>query len=275
MKKHLSKISVIQATLIVIFCLFVASGFSQGLTVVTPVSNQTFKMPDPSTLQTAADAQAALTSAETAGKALLADAVAEKPTVTAEQNNYSQAEAGKNNYMASINSFSKNDVDPYKLDLNNYNTAGAKFMQLLTKHNNAVKANNALPAKDRKPATVTALTKEKMQVDSMATQLGKWKTRLDVAKTKLDVKNAALQKQQQKYTSSEEASVPKLKTCKTLLTSILNQLTSCAGYAGKCKGLLTTKFNAGSATAAGFFETAEYKGAVADISAELAGLRSF
>ena len=232
-------------------------------------------MPDPSTLQTAADAQAALTSVEAAGKALLADAVAEKPTVTAEQSKYSQAEAAKNDYMAAINSFSKNDVDPYKLDLNNYNTAGTKFMQLLTKHNNAVKANNALPAKNRKPATVTALTKEKMQVDSMAAQLSKWKTKLDAAKTKLDVKNAALQKQQQKYSTAEEAAVTKLKACRTLLTGILNQLTSSAGYAGKCRGLLTTKFNAGSAPAAGFFETAEYKGAVTDISTQLAQLRSF
>src|ERR1700733_15392508 len=86
MKKPLSKIKrMVKAKLVVIFFLISNSGFSQVLNVVTPISNQAFKLPDPAALQTAADAQAAITSAEAAGKALLADAAAEKPNIAAEQ----------------------------------------------------------------------------------------------------------------------------------------------------------------------------------------------
>ena len=261
--------------LVIIFFLISNSGFSQVVNVVTPISNQAFKLPDPGALQTAVDAQAAITSAEAAGKALLADAAAEKINIATELTSYNQAETQKNDYLTGINNFSKNDVDPYNLDLNNYNIAGAKLVKLLAKHNNAVKANNALPAKDRKPATVAALTKEKMQVDSMSAQLVKWEAKLNAAKAKLDVKNAALQKQQQKYTATESAATTRLKASKVRLTGILNQLTSCVAYAGKCKGLLTTKFNAGSTAVAGYFETAEYKSAFADMSAQLAQLKSF
>lgn len=274
MKRHASKNKVSQAILIGIFGLFITPGFSQGFTVVTPVSKQIFKMPDVGALQTAATTQAASTTVDAAGKALLADAASEKTVVAVEQNNYSQAETQKNDYLAAINGFSKNDVEPYKVDLNNYNTEGAKFLQLLTKHNNAVKANNALPPKARTAANVGMLNKEKLQVDSNAAVLGKWKARLDIAKGKLDAKNAALQKQQQKYTAAEQSAVNKLKGSRTRLTAILNQLTACAAYAGKCKALLKNKFYLGSISAPGIFETAEYKNTFSYLNAQLAQLRS-
>jgi hypothetical protein len=276
MKKLLSKNNfLLRTAMAVLIFVAPATGVCQVLTVVTPITNQTYKLPDPASIQTADDTRAAIASAETAGKALIADANTEKKLVAAEQNSYNTAETEKNDYIKAANDFSKNDVDPYKLDLNNYTATGTKFMQLLTKHNNAVKANNALPAKKRKAATVAALTKEKLHIDSMATQLTKWKTKLDAAKSKLDVKNAALQKQQQKYEPAEQAATLKLKPAKVALTNIVNQLNQCANYAAKYKSVLTAKSTSGATPVTGYFESAEYKSTVADLNNQLTNLRAF
>jgi len=276
MKKHLSKNNFLtMAAMAVLIFMAPAAGLCQVLTVVSPVTNQTYKLPDPASIQTAADAGTAITSAEIAGKALIADANTEKKLVAAELGNYNTAETQKNDFIKAATDFSKNDVDPYKLDLSNYNATGAKFLQSRAKYDKAVKANNALPAKQRKPATVAALTKEKLHLDSTATQLNAWKTKLDGAKSKLDVKNAALQKQQQKYQPAEQAAALKLKTAKAALTSIVNQLNLCANYAAKCKGLQTAKSTGGATPVANYFESAEYKSAIADLNNQLTSLRNF
>jgi len=259
---------------VVIFCLLPIAAFCQTVTVTSPVTNQTYKFSDPATAQTAADLQGAIGSAETAAKALSADALTEKPGVSTEENNYAKSEALKNDYAVSLSAFNTNDVVPYNKDMANYTASGTKFSDLLAKHNKAVLANNALAAKDRKAATVAALNKEKTQIDTWAAQLSKWKDKLDAAKAKLDIKNAALQKQQQKYETSEQASTNKLKTSKAKLKNIADQLTVCSTYAAKCRSLLVSKFS-DSAADTGYFSSPAYKTAIADLSASIEKLKAY
>jgi hypothetical protein len=261
------------AAVVVVFLLPLAA-FCQTVTVTSPVTSQTYKFPDPATAQTAADLQGAIGSAETAAKALSADALTEKAGVTAEENNYAKSEALKNDYATSLSAFNTNDVVPYNKDMANYTASGTKFSDLLAKHNKAVLANNALAAKDRKAATVAALNKEKTQIDTWAAQLSKWKDKLDAAKAKLDVKNAALQKQQKKNETGEETASTKLKASKAKLKNIADQLTVCSTYAAKCRGLLVSKFG-GSAADTGYFSSPAYKTAVADLNGSLEKLRAY
>ena len=277
MKKHGFKSEFFLTAAAVVFGILPLCGFSQVISIVTPESHQTYQLPDPPTIQTAENAQTAITAAENAAKALFADAAIEKTSVAAEQAAYNKAEAEKNEYLAGITNFSKQAVEPYKSDLNNYTALGTKYTTLLDKHNKAVNANNALPAKNRKAATVAALNKEKLQVDSMSSQLTKWKTKLDAAKAKLDVRNAALQKQQKKYEADEQASSTKLRVSKNKLSGVLSQLTICANYAAKCKGLSAAKATgtAGISATPGYFDSAEYKAAVTDLGITLQKLTAF
>ncbi len=277
MKKNVFKRGFFLRVIAAVVCMLPLCGFSQATSIVTPESHQTFQLPDPATIQTAESTQSAITAAENAAKALLADAATEKTNIAAQQTAYNKAEAEKNEYVAGITNFSKQDVEPYKTDLNNYTALGTKYTALLDKHNKAVNANNALPAKNRKAATVAALNKEKLQVDSISTQLGKWKTRLDAAKAKLDVKNATLQKQQKKYEADEQASSAKLRASKSKLSGVLSQLTTCANYAAKCKGLSAAKATgtAGSSATPGYFDSAEYKAAVTDLGMTMQKLAAF
>jgi hypothetical protein len=276
MKKYVFKNGFFGAVAAGFICLLSSPGFSQVISIVTPVSHQTYQLPDPAKVQTAADAPTAITSAETAAKALLADGATEKTAATTEQNDLNKAETEKSEYVTAATNFSKLDVEPYKSDMNNYNALGAKYTAALAKYNKAATANNALPSKNRKPATVAVLTKQKLQIDSMSTQLGAWKTKLDGAKAKLDLKNTALQKQQKKYEADEQAATAKLKASKSKIYGILNQLTICASYAARCNGLLNPKTGpAPVSTANGYFDTAEYKSAVSGLSAALQRLAAF
>jgi len=277
MKKHLFKIEVFLATVAAVFCMHPMRGSGQVTSIVTPESHQTYQLPDPATIQTAENAQTALTTAQNAAKALIADAASEKTDIAAEQNAYNKAEAEKNEYLAGLTNFSKQNVDPYKADLNNYTALGTKYTTLLDKHNKAVKANNALPAKNRKATIVAALNKEKLQVDSMSSQLSKWKTKLDAAKAKLDVKNTALQKQQKKYEADEQSSSAKLRVSKNKISGILNQLMACANYAAKCKGLIAAKSTAtpGNNVVTDYFDSVGYEAAITDLGVTLQKLAAF
>jgi hypothetical protein len=259
----------ISAGITVAFCLLAAMSFAQPVTIVSPVTNQTYKLADPAAMQNAAELQSAIANAESAAKALITDAANEKAAAVTDENGLDKTTSLKNDYITAVNAFNKNDVTPYKADLDNYTATGTKFNDLLAKHNKAVLANNALAAKDRKMATVTALNKEKAQIDAQAALLGKWKDKLDAAKAKLDVKNAALQKQQQKYEALDQASSAKLKASKIKLKSLSDQLAVCANYADKCQALLVSKFKAESASNAGYFTSPAYKSAVADLNAYL------
>jgi len=276
MKKYVFKNGFFGAAAAGFICLLSSPGFGQVISIVTPVSHQTYQLPDPAKVQTAADAPAAITSAETAAKALLADGATEKTSAAAEQNDLNKAETEKSEYVTAATNFSKQDVEPYNFDMNNYKALGAKYTASFANYNKAATANNALPAKDRKAATVAALQKQKLKIDTMGTQLVAWKTKLDAAKAKLDIKNAALQKQQKKYEADEQAATAKLKASKSKIYGILNQLTICASYAARCNGLLNPKTGpAPGNTSNGYFDTAEYKSAVSGLSAALQRLAAF
>jgi len=259
---------------LVLFSLFTIIN-AQPVTIVSPVTRQTYTLPDLTPMQTAADVQTALFAAESAAKSLIADAATEKAADVSQENDLVKAVGMKNDYITATNNFNNTDVIPYKKDLDNYTASGTKFNDLLTKHNKAVLANNALPAKDRKVATVAALNKEKAQIDTWAAQLAKWKDKLDAAKAKLDVKNAALQKQQQKYEPLEEASRSKLRASVIKLKGLSDQLAQCAAYAGKCHDLQTTKFKADAAPGTGYFNSPAYKSAIADLNAYQEKIKSY
>jgi len=246
--------------IIVALSTIATASFSQAVNIVSPVSNANYKLADPTVMQTASELQAAITNAETAGKALNAEA---KAIISANQNEMTKAQAMKNDYLAALNNFSKNDVTPYNTDMNNYTASGTKFTELLKKHNAATLANNALPAKDRKAATVAALNKEKLQIDAWAAKLAKWKTSLDAAKAKLDVKNTALQNQDKKQQAANQVAADKKKASKVKLNGLLDQLTLCANYAAQCRELLTSKFKA--TPDPGYFGSPVYKSAIAEL----------
>jgi len=259
----------ISIAITLVFCLPSARLFSQPVSIVSPVGNHAFTLPDPAVAQTAVELQNAVTAAEITAKALSADAVSEKATAVSQENELAKTAAAKNDYIAALNSFNKADVTPYKQDLDKYTASGTSFNNLLAKYNKAVLANNALPAKNRKAATVAALNEQKVQIDAWGAQLSKWKARLDAAKAKLDVKNAALQKQQQKYESTEQTSTAKLRACRINLKSILDELQLCAGYADKCRALQLNRFKDRAAPDTGYFTTPAYKSTVADLNAYL------
>ena len=276
MKKYDFKNGFFSAITACFICLLSSPGFSQVINAVTPVSHHAYQLPDPAKVQTAADAPAAIASAESAARLLLADAATEKTAIAAEQSDLNKAETEKNEYVTAVTNFSKKDVEPYKSDLNNYNALGTNYTATLAKYNKAANANNALPAKSRKPATVAVLNKQKLQIDSMGKQLAAWKIRLDAARAKLDIKNAALQKQQKKYEGDEQAATAKLKASKSKVYGILNQLTICANYAARCNGLLKPKTGPATGnTANGYFDTPEYKSAVSDMTATLQKLAAY
>jgi hypothetical protein len=252
--------------LIVALCLSSTSSFSQAVDVVSPVSTLTYKLPDPATMQTAADVQGGITMAETAGKALNADAANQIANTKAQIN---KAKTANSDYTAALNNFNKAEVIPYNTDLNNYAASGTKYSESLAAYNKAALANNALAAKDRKAATVAALNKQKTQLDAWGIKLGKWKIKLDAAKAKLDTDNAALQKQKQNADAAAQASADKLKASKPKLNALLDQLTICANYAWKCHELLTNKFNTPKSADDGYFSTPAYKGAIADLVATM------
>ncbi|MFI5136415.1 MAG: hypothetical protein ACHQIM_01225 [Sphingobacteriales bacterium] len=250
------------AGMILVFCMFSSLSFSQVVNVVSPVTSQTYNLPDPAGMQTAADVQGGITTAETAGKALCADAAKERAIALKELN---KAKIMSGNYQAALNNFSKNEVAPYNTDLNNYTASGTMFNESLAAYNKAVLANNALAAKDRKAATVAGLNKQKAQIDVWGIKLTKWKSKLDAAKAKLDVDNAALQKQKQNADAAAKTADDKLKVTKPKLNGLLDQLTICANYAWKCHELLMNKFNSPKTTDDGYFSTPAYKSAIADL----------
>jgi hypothetical protein len=249
--------------------------YAQAVTVVSPATSQKYQLADTATFHNAADIQSAIATAETAGKALSTDAANEEAKVTSIQNELTKAEAAKTAHLAALTDFSKNDVAPYNTDFNNYNAAGAKFNVALAQYNKAALANNALAAKDRKAATVAVLTKQKVQIDTMAAQLGRWKVKLDAAKAKLDVKNTALQKQQQKYEATEKSTAPKLKASKIILNGLFNQLTICANYAARCHESLARKFKTGSPSDDGYFSSPAYKSVIAVLYGDLVKLKTY
>jgi hypothetical protein len=250
----------------VVFCLLSAPSFSQAINIVSPVTNQAYKLPDPATMQSATEVQAGITLAETTGKTLNAEA---KAIITTNQNAANKAQAMNSAYVTGLNNFNKNDVTPYKADLDNYTATGEKFNTSLAAYNKAAAANNAMAAKDRKAATVATLNKQKMQLDATGAKLTQWKTKLDAAKTKLDVTNAALQKQKQNSETATKATTDKAKASKTKLNGLLDQLTQCANYAAKCHALLISKFSAPNTPDTGYFTTPVYKSAIATLYSAL------
>ena len=91
------------------------------------------------------------------------------------------------------------------------------------------------------------------------------------------MKAIKLQKQQRKYEADEQSSSAKLRASKTKLSGVLNQLTACANYAAKCKGLIAAKTTgpAGSSAPPGYFDSTEYKSAVTDLGVTLQKLAAF
>src|ERR1700728_4037646 len=132
-------------------------GSCQELDIVTPNTNQSSKLPDPATFTTPAQAKLNISSAEDVGKLLVASVDKIKENVTAAQADLSKGEALKASYTTAVTAFDKNDVEPYKKDLDNYNAAGKKYTDQLAKYNKAAQANNALPANKRKTAAVAQL----------------------------------------------------------------------------------------------------------------------
>ncbi len=256
--------------IITLLCFISAPVFSQALTVTT--ASQIYKLPDQATLQTAPGLQSAIATAEAAGKALTADAAAEKTNAAAQENALTKSKTMEADYFTAVTAFSKNDVEPYNADLKNYTDAGTKFTLALSSYNKAVMANNALPAKNRKAATVAALNKQKAHIDSSVTMLSIWKGKLDKAKAKLDVKNNALKQQKNKYERIIQTATTKLKASGEKLKNITGQLSVCESYAAKCHGLLMSKFNGTPDT--GYFGTNEYKNAFADLTAYIAKLNA-
>jgi len=261
--------------LIVLPSLFCATLDAQPVTVTDPLSNKVYTLTDPGGAQTAAELQTAITTAETTAKSLYAGSETETALMATAEADQTKAFSLKNANITATNNFNKNDVIPYKQDMDNYNAAGAKYSDLLSRYNKAVLANNALAAKDRKAATVAALNKQKIDIDAQAAQLSKWKDKLDAAKAKLDVKNAALQKQQQKGEALDQSSTAKLKACKVKLKGVVDQLAVCAAYAEKCRALLSSKFKVDVAINTGYFNSPEYRNALAALNALLDKLKSY
>ncbi len=259
--KIYSPSNLFSAVVIIAFCLFSTRSFSQAVNIVSPVTNQAYKLPDPATMQSATEIQGGITLAETAGKALNAEA---KALISTNQNATNKAQGMNNDYITALNNFNKNDVIPYKADLDNYTASGTKYNESLAAYNKAALANNALAAKDRKPATVAALNKQKAQIDASGAKLTQWKTKLDAAKAKLDVTNAALQKQKQNSETAGQAAAEKAKASKTKLNGLLDQLTQCANYSAKCHALLVSKFNFPNPDT-GYFTSPAYKSAIATL----------
>jgi hypothetical protein len=254
---------------VIIFCAIPLLSLSQAVTITSPVTNIAYKLADPATMQSAADVQAAITNAEKAGKDLSADVSAEKMITERERRNAAVNDKTRSDYDAALNHFAQYDVAVYNKDMANYTTSGTQYTDLLTKYNKAALANNALPAKDRKAATVVALNKQKIQIDAWAAKLGKWKTTLDAGKLKLDGKNADLQKRKQKYEAADQTTTGKLNASRAKLKGLLDQLTLCANYAGKCRGLLGSKFNVPNSPDTGYFSSAAYKDTIAGIMSAL------
>jgi hypothetical protein len=259
----------LSAGMIAVLCLLSSSSFSQSVDIVNPANNSNYKLPDPTAMKTAAEAEAAIRAAETAAKALNADAAKERVTVLSLQPGVNKARVMGTDYVTALNNFSKNDVVPYNTDMNNYTASGTKFTGMLASYNKAVQAYNALPAKDRKAATAAALNKQKVQIDALGAKLSQWKTKLDAAKAKLDVKNAALQKQNQKQEAATKTVSEKVKVSKDKLVRYMVQLNTCATYAGKCRLLLTSKFSYANKPDTGFFAGPVYRNAISDIDKAL------
>jgi hypothetical protein len=255
--------------MILVFCFFSTLSFSQTVDIVSPVTNATYKLPGLSTMQTAVEVQSAIIAAENTAKALSGDAAKERAITLSAQNDLNKAKTLNSDYLAALNNFSKNDVSPYTTDLNNYTASGTKFNELLTSYNKAALANNALPAKERKAATVAALNKQKAQIDAQSIKLSQWKIKLDAAKTKLDVKNVALQKQNQKQEAADLAAGNKIKASKDKLVKLLNELTSCERYTNSCRALLISKFSYSNTPDTGYFAKPVYRNAINDINAAL------
>jgi len=251
-----------------------STGFCQELDIITPTTNQSFKLPDPATFTTLTQAKTNISSAEDIGKLLVATAGKIKESVTAAQADLTKGEALKASYTTAVTAFDKNDVEPYKKELDNYNAAGKKYTDQLTKYNKAAKANNALPANKRKADAVALLNRQRLQVDSMGKQVATWKTTLDAVKAKLDIKNAALNKQQQQYQAVEQGPIAKLKNAKETLKTISKQLTMCEAYVQKCHNTLSKPGEPATADN-GYFTTPDYKKALSDINLQLVSLQFF
>ena len=266
--------TLLSAGMIVVFCMLSTLSFSQAVNIVSPATNQTYKLPDPAIMQTPAEVQRAIADAETAGKALNADAIKERAITLNETNDFNKAKTMNSNYLAAFDNFAKNDVAKYKIDLDNYTASGTKYNEMLAAYNKAALANNALPAKKRKAATVAALNKQKAQIDASGAKLTKWKIRLDAAKAKLDVENAALPKQKLRADAALQTATEKLKASKKKIKSILDQSILCASYADKCHALLVSKFNNTAASDLGYFGTPGYKTSIADLNTDLEKLKN-
>jgi hypothetical protein len=251
-----------------------SSAFCQQLNIVIPTTGQIIKLADPATFITANQAQASISSAEDAGKLLVAAINKIKEGVPPAQAELSKTETAKSAYSTALTDFDKNDVGPYKKDMANYDAAGKKYTDQLAKYNKAAQASNALPAAKRKAAEVALLNKQRLQVDSMGKQLGAWNARLNAAKAKLDMKNAALNKQQLQYRAAEKGPVTKLRDAKEKFKTIASELQQCAAYAQKCHD---ARIRLGEPSAAynGYFTTADYKNAVSDVNLQLVSLQFF
>jgi len=258
---------IISAVTGMLLCFFAQISHAQVISIMGASGNQTYRLPDTATLKTTAGVQAAITTVEAAGKALTASAAVEKAVEAAQGNVLNKSKATESDYVTAVTAFSKNDVAPYKADLDAYTAAGTKFTTALSNYNKAVIANNALPAKSRKAATVALLNKQKAHIDSSVTQLSNWKVKLDKAKAKLDVKNGTLLKQKTAYETAGQMAATKIKASGVKLKSIADQLSLCEKYAAQCHKLLVDKF--GGTDDAGYFSTTDYKNTKADLNTSI------
>ena len=260
--------------IIVAFCLLSGRLFAQALTIVSPSSNSTYQLPDPGTLLSPEATRGAGATAELAGRGLTADAANEKTVLANAENDLSKTQTMKSDYLAGLDNYNKNGLNPYVQDLNSYTPNMTRYNEILERHNAAVAASNALPADQRNANTVANLNSEKTELDNWHAKLNTWKSNLDNTKAKLDADRSVLLIQKQQYETAYQNAMDRIRASQLKLKAILDQLILCANYAEKCNGLLISKFNYTSSSATGFFGTPVYKGSIADLNTNLERIKS-
>lgn len=255
--------------MIVVFCLLNTRSFSQEVAVIRPSTNTTYKLSDPTGMETLSAIKGAITSAESTAEVLNADAEKEKAQMQSAEIEYKRAESIRENYLTGIENYSKNGYGPYMSDYNSYTADAARYDEVLGRHNSAVAASNSLAPEQRSAATVTILNSEKRNLDTWKVKLDTWKTSLDDAKAKLDAQRAALLLQKDQYEAAYNTALENLKGSQTKLKGLLDQLALCESYADKCKSILASKFNLTDTSTTGYFGSGAYKGAVTELNIAL------
>jgi DNA repair exonuclease SbcCD ATPase subunit len=236
--------------LTIICCLAFKISLSQTLDVST--SGTTYKSPDPESIPTPEALKGAIVTAELAGQSLNADAEAQKAQSKNAESELDKVRTMRTDYIAGLNSYTKNGYDPYMADLNSYTPNVARYGEILARHNAATAASNALAPENRSAATVASLNSEKAELDSWKAKLDTWKSNLDAAKDKLDIERNKLLDQKHQFEAAYASAMISLRA---------SQL--------KLKG----KFNYTGTSMAGYFGSPVYKGSIEDLNTNLERLK--